>query len=72
MNEEKLLKVFGLNLKMERMKKGLTQAQLAELLNIHEKHVCKIETGKQNVTLKTLSRIANVLGVNESSLLYER
>jgi transcriptional regulator with XRE-family HTH domain len=72
MNEERLLKVFGLNLKLERMKQGLTQAQLAELLNVHEKHVCKIETGKQNVTLKTLARIANTLNVNESYLLTEK
>ena len=70
MDEEKLLKVFGFNMKVERMKQGLTQAQLAEMLNVHEKHICKIETGKQNVTLKTLAKIANVLGVEESSLLF--
>ena len=53
MNKD-ILKIFGLNVKIERLKLGYTQAKLAELLNIHEKHVCKLETGHQNVTLKTL------------------
>jgi len=72
MEEDKLLKVFGFNLKVERMKRGWTQAQFAEMLNVHEKHVCKIETGKQNITLKTLAKISNVLGATESSLLDEK
>lgn len=69
MNGEDLLKIFGFNVKVERMKKGLTQAQFAEILNVHEKHICKIETGKQNVTLKTLAKIADALGVKESVLI---
>lgn len=66
---EQLLKIFGFNVKVERMKKGLTQAQLAEIINVHEKHICKIETGKQNVTLKTLAKIALALEVKEYILL---
>ncbi|MBS6602999.1 MAG: helix-turn-helix transcriptional regulator [Brachyspira sp.] len=69
MNDDNILKVFGFNLKVLRMKKGLTQFQLAEKLNVHEKHICKIETGKQNVTLKTLEKIAKALEVEPSVLL---
>lgn len=69
MTGEQLLKIFGFNVKVERMKKGLTQAQLAEIINVHEKHICKIETGKQNVTLKTLAKIALALEVKEYILL---
>ncbi len=69
MSERDILKTFGLNVKIVRLKQHLTQAQLAEKLNIHEKHICKIETGHQNVTLKTLSKIANALGVDENILL---
>ena len=69
MEERDILKIFGLNVKFERMKKGLTQAQLAELLDMHEKHLCKIETGHQNVTLKTLSKISHALNVDENILL---
>ncbi|MBR1425612.1 helix-turn-helix transcriptional regulator [bacterium] len=69
MAEDDILKTFGLNVKIARLKKNLTQAQLAEILNIHEKHVCKIETGHQNVTLKTLSKIAYSLDIEENALL---
>ena len=69
MDENNILKTFGINVKIERLKLGYTQAQLAEILNVHEKHICKIETGHQNVTIKTLSKIANALGVSENILL---
>jgi conserved hypothetical protein len=69
MNDDNILKIFGFNLKVLRMKNGLTQFQLAEKLNVHEKHICKIETGKQNVTLKTLEKIAKALEVEPSILL---
>ena len=72
MDENNLLKIFGFNVKVERMRQGLTQAKFAEMLNIHEKHIYKIESGKQNVTLKTIGRIANVLKVKESLLLEEK
>ena len=69
MNDYNILKIFGFNLKVLRMKNGLTQFQLAEKLNVHEKHICNIETGKQNVTLKTLEKIAKALEVEPSILL---
>ncbi len=53
----------------ERIRLGLTQSQLAERLEVHEKHICKIETGHQNVTIKTLSKIAKALETDECTLL---
>ena len=58
-----------MNVKIERLKCGYTQAKLAEILNMHEKHICKIETGHQNVTIKTLNKIAKALGVEDNVLL---
>ena len=69
MSDGKILKIFGFNMKVMRMKLGLTQFQLAEILNVHEKHICKLEAGKQNVTLKTLEKIAAALDVSEAYLL---
>lgn len=63
MNDETVLKNLGLKLKYERLKKGYTQESLAEKVEVHEKYISLLETGKQNVTLKTLNRIANVLEV---------
>lgn len=69
MNDEKMLKQLGLKLKYERMKQGYTQESLAEKVEVHEKYISLLETGKQNVTLKTLNRIANALNIEIYRLL---
>ena len=61
MNDKEIFDTIGHNLKIERVKKRLTQAQLAELVDVHEKYIGKIETGKQNLTVKTLNKIAVAL-----------
>ena len=69
MNDEKMLKQLGLKLKYERMKQGYTQESLAEKVEVHEKYISLLETGKQNVALKTLNRIANALNIEIYRLL---
>lgn len=69
MNDLEILKKLAFNIKVERMRKGLTQAQLAERIEVHEKYIGKIETGKQNITIKTLSRLADVLEIDACKLL---
>ena len=69
MNDEKMLKQLGLKLKYERMKQGYTQESLAEKVEVHEKYISLLETGKQNVTLKPLNRIANALNIEIYRLL---
>jgi len=72
MNDEQLLNRIGLNVRVERTIKQLTQAQLAELIDVHEKYIGKIETGKQNVTVKTLNKIAQALNINIIRLLEDK
>lgn len=48
---------------------GLTQEQLAQLLDTVARNVQRIESGKQNLTLQTVARIASVLGVDPETLL---
>ena len=69
MNDLELFDLIGHNIKVERTKKRLTQAKLAELVDVHEKYMGKIETGKQNLTVKTLNKIANALNVDIKTLL---
>ena len=69
MNDEMVLKNLGLKLNYERMKKGFTQETLAEKVEVHEKYISLLETGKQNITLKTLNRIANALEIEIYKLL---
>ncbi len=64
MLDQELLDRVAFNIKVERTIKRLTQAKLAELIEVHEKYIGVIEAGKQNITLKTLNKIANALGVD--------
>jgi transcriptional regulator with XRE-family HTH domain len=53
-----------------RKAKGLTQKQMADKLGIGQVGYSQIETGKTDLTLDRLIRIANVLEVNMITLLY--
>ena len=64
MLDQELLDRVAFNIKVERTIKRLTQAKLAELIEVHEKYIGVIEAGKQNITLKTLNKIANALGID--------
>jgi transcriptional regulator with XRE-family HTH domain len=51
-------------LKEIRLKAGLTQEVLAELINTTSKNYSSIETGNRSIGLKTLTRIASVKELN--------
>lgn len=70
MTKEELLKKFGLNVKFARMKKGLTQEQLSEIMNIHPTYLARIETGRINMSLGKVLELAKVLRVDINKLLY--
>lgn len=72
MEYQELLNRIGFNIKVERTIKRLTQEKLAELIGVHEKYIGVIEAGKQNVTLKTLHKIANALSVDITKLFDSR
>ena len=72
MDDKELFNLIGLNVRVERTIKQLTQAQLAELIDVHEKYIGKIETGKQNVTVRTLNKIAQALNINIIRLLEDK
>ena len=46
-----------------RLIKGLTQAQLAELVSLHEKHISRIESGKYMPTLDNIVKIFKTLDI---------
>ena len=63
MLDNEFLNEFGFNVKLYRQKRGLTQSQLGELIEISEHRISEIERGRCNLTLKTVNRIANSLNV---------
>lgn len=61
MDDRELFNIIAVNIKILRTINKLTQANLAEMIGVHEKYIGVIEAGKQNITLKTLNKIANAL-----------
>ncbi len=63
MLDEDFLKEFGFRLKMIRLKRQVTQAELGELVDISEHRISQIENGKCNLTLKTVNKLATALQI---------
>jgi len=62
-------KRLGNNLKEIRIKKDITQIEIAKRLNVNRSFISNIENGKNNPTLSTITNIANVLDVPTKELL---
>ena len=69
MNKVELLKKFGKNVKIERIKQDLTQEKLAEVMNVSQNYIANIERGKANMSLGKVLELANFLNVDISVLL---
>ena len=63
------LKLIGINIKAERLKKNLSQEQLTEMTNISIPTISLIETGKQNTSILNILEIASALGVDVNTLV---
>jgi transcriptional regulator with XRE-family HTH domain len=61
--------VVGRNIRSAREAAGLAQDVLAHEAGIHPTYLSGVETGKRNITLNVLERIASALGVDEASLV---
>lgn len=57
---------LGKQIKKYRQKRGLSQEELAEKLEISQQTLSKIECGKNFLTAETLEKLQNVLGVSIS------
>jgi transcriptional regulator with XRE-family HTH domain len=66
------LQAFGLNLKLERTKRGLSQEEFADLIGVHRTFEGQLERGRRGVHISELPRIARVLGVKPGDLIPEK
>ena len=69
MTERELLKVLSGNIKLYRGRYDLTQAELAEKINISINFLSDIETGKKWASPITLVKLADVFNINVYELL---
>lgn len=60
---------FGSRVRQLRDAKGWNQRELAELAGVDRNWVSAIESGKQNVSLRTLQKFANAFGLTPVNLL---
>lgn len=68
---EKVKEHVGRKIAEVREKKGLTQADVAEKIGTTIPNLQRIEYGTQNVTIETMTKIANALGVRVASFFSE-
>ena len=61
--------LIGKQISYHRKKNNLTQAKLAEMLNLSICYMSQIETGKRKISLERLENIAECLNISVSSLL---
>jgi len=64
-----LQRLLGRNLRNHRKEQKLSQEQFADLLGVHRTYMGGIERGERNLTLKSVERLAESLGVDPAELL---
>ncbi len=69
MNEEELRKIIARNLAFYRKEKGLTQAELAEMINYSDKSVSKWERGDGLPDVYVLTVLAGLFNITVNDLL---
>jgi len=67
-----LQRQLGSNLRAHRLANGLSQEELADAIGVHRTYVGGLERGERNVTLQTVERLAERLGVRPVDLLTGR
>ncbi|MGX2966954.1 helix-turn-helix domain-containing protein [Ursidibacter sp. B-7004-1] len=73
MNKEQrtlILKQLGLAIKLERVRYGLSQEELAEKANLHRTYIGMVERAERNISVINLIQIAQALNIGLDELVY--
>lgn len=71
MQKHDLQQIIGRNLYQKRMEKQMTREQLAEKVGVSTTFYANLECGNKMMSIITLRKMADALGVSVDSLLYE-
>ena len=63
-----LLKQLGLSIKLARVRKELSQEELAELAGLHRTYISMVERAERNITVINLVQIAKALDISLDKL----
>ena len=67
--EGDLQRIAGINIRAYRRARGLSQEVLADSLGVHRTYMGGVERGERNLTLRSLERLAQRMGVDPVDLL---
>lgn len=67
--EGDLQKIVGRNLRAYRQARELSQEAFAELVGVHRTYMGGLERGERNLTLRSVERIAERIGVDPLVLM---
>ncbi len=68
-NKIELLEKFGEKVREERLKRGLSQEELAAKAGVHRTYIGMIERGEKNITLINIKKVAKALDLSIDKLL---
>ena len=60
---------FGKKVREIRLKKKMSQGDLAKILGVHPNYISGIERGQENMSLRSIERLTRALGVSIEQLL---
>lgn len=63
-NTSAITKNVDLNLRFRRMKRGLSQEDLAELSGVSQATIGSVERGEKSQSVQTLAKVANALNID--------
>jgi ribosome-binding protein aMBF1 (putative translation factor) len=66
--KKRILVKFGRRIREERIKRGLSQEELAALASVHRTYIGMIERAEKNVTLSNVEKLAQALRVRIGDL----
>ncbi len=72
MTEDDFIQFVGSNIRRIRIEQKLTQVELANRCDFEKPNMRRIEAGKNNLTLKSLYKIAEALDVPIENLIRKR
>lgn len=71
MSSNDLKEIIGRNLRSIRTDRKLTREQMAEKVGVSTTFYANLETGNKMMSVTTLKKIADALGISTDSILYE-
>jgi transcriptional regulator with XRE-family HTH domain len=69
MSKLSILRNFGLAVRRERERKGLSQEGLAERADLHRTYIGSVERGERNLSLANVEALAKALDLSPSKLM---